>query len=294
MVLPAFDPTAITIWPYASSVDIVGKLSFPYYTEDEYLKEYKINIYQITRQIVENPVLEIGSYGYNSGEPVSENDHLRGTEYYTIDTNKIVLSNSIGANMRVCYYDQDKNFISSRTTEDEYEIDHSIGAKYFRFYTEYGFDDTSSDFIIIKTLNEEVTNFIGDSGTIIADTKNNKNVFNYKCKFEFNTMDIYYFTIDYITNNLYKDSVYYEFKVSNQETESLEVTVSNIIDEENGRIGVRILGRDSANPYVGNLVIKRSSSKDNFGIWEELKYIPVTQIANMDYTWYDYTVESGV
>jgi hypothetical protein len=152
IVLPAFDPTAITIWPYASSVDIVGKLSFPYYTEDEYLKEYKINIYQITRQIVENPVLEIGSYAYNSGEPVSENNHLRGTEYYTIDINKIVLSNSIGANMRVCYYDQDKNFISTRITEDEYEIDHSIGAKYFRFYTEYGFDDTSSDFIIINAV----------------------------------------------------------------------------------------------------------------------------------------------
>ena len=46
--------------------------------------------------------------------------------------------------------------------------------------------------------------------------------------------------------------------------------------------------------YTGQLIIRRASSKDNFTIWEDMYITSYDHVAYIDFTWYDYTIESGV
>ena len=133
-----------------------------------------------------------------------------------------------------------------------------------------------------------------DSGDIISNDYDTRNVINYTFKYNFSEGEDYYFTFSYTTQNLYSETLTYNIILVNDFTDILEAKLECIKDEENGRIGIRILGEYNAKDFIGDIVFKRCSSKTDFTIWEDLKIISVTKISNLDYVLYDYTIESGV
>jgi hypothetical protein len=46
--------------------------------------------------------------------------------------------------------------------------------------------------------------------------------------------------------------------------------------------------------FIGNLTIRRTSSKSNFKKWEDVYTTTITENAPLRLIWYDYTIESGV
>lgn len=141
---------------------------------------------------------------------------------------------------------------------------------------------------LYRRLNNEL---LTDSGLIYADNENNLNEFIYSFNYLFVNKEQYYFTIDFTTQNLYKESQTFNFKV--QEDSSIEFSLDSLTiekDEENGLLAVRII---SGNPFEGTLAISRASSLTNFTIWEDV-YTEEISTQLLSVLWKDRTVESGV
>ena len=98
--------------------------------------------------------------------------------------------------------------------------------------------------------------------------------------------------LTYTTNNLYSQSLVYLFKIAATAIRHLDLAIVVKPEEQNGRMKIDLdfqYGLKTRN----NLIIKRSSYKTNFLIWETLKYIPHT-IDDLRHIWYDTTIEHGV
>ena len=98
----------------------------------------------------------------------------------------------------------------------------------------------------------------------------------YKMIIEFYTANDYYFTKEYNFIILYKD------------TYKLNATLNAEADSENNAINIdfQLQGASS----LGNLVLRRSSNKSDFTLWE------IIHVENevKSFKWTDYTVESGI
>lgn len=137
-------------------------------------------------------------------------------------------------------------------------------------------------------------NLLTDSGLMYSNNYNNINSFTYTLKYRLNEGDIYKLTIDYTTQNLYTDHLEFPFTVVQSYAEKLDATLAYVLDDDNARLGVNIKANVGAKPIVGNITIRRSSSESNFTIWEDVHTVSVTEDQELDYTWYDYTIESGI
>jgi len=93
----------------------------------------------------------------------------------------------------------------------------------------------------------------------------------------------YYITIHYTTNNLYENTVNYQINTYFTNTTINPLNVFSAIgNEEDGYIKLTIKSK-GVNLYSNNnikpleLIIKRSSSKTNFTIWEDWKIFSYTE-----------------
>lgn len=135
---------------------------------------------------------------------------------------------------------------------------------------------------------------LSDSGLIYSNAYSNINEFNYTFEYQFNDGEYYYFTFEYETANMYTESNTYEFMVLQEGAEKLEATMTAILDNVNGRIGIHIENKIGQENFVGNITIRRASSESNFTIWEDVHTESFEENSKLDYTWYDYTIKSGV
>lgn len=133
-----------------------------------------------------------------------------------------------------------------------------------------------------------------DSGILYANNYNNINSFNYTLKYNLQLNQSYYFTVDYTTMAAYTSSEQFPFTVTQEDVEELDISISAKVDEENGRIGIVLRRSSEADLLSGTLVIRRTSSKENFTIWEDMHYIPLNAQSYINETWYDTTVESDI
>ena len=117
----------------------------------------------------------------------------------------------------------------------------------------------------IKLYNEN-QDLLTDSGVLYASTYNDVNSFNYTLKYNFMVDNTYSFTIDYTTMAGYSAQVSKEFFVTQEDTKEFDISISVAPDAENGRIGVTLKRSATAEAMIGTLVIRRSSSKENFTI----------------------------
>jgi hypothetical protein len=121
-------------------------------------------------------------------------------------------------------------------------------------------------FYRIKVYNSEDTLLL-DSGDIYSNDFTDINNFNYTIKYWFKAEHTYRFTFTYVTSNLFTDTKTYYISVLPAIQTDLGLRVKPYMDEENGRIGMRITrSKTLTNPYTGKIVIRRASSKDNYNI----------------------------
>jgi len=133
-----------------------------------------------------------------------------------------------------------------------------------------------------------------DSGDIYANEFTDINNFNYEMNYWFRADHEYYFTLTYVTQNLYTETHKYEFTVSSAEVPDLNLQIIAYKDEENGRIGMHINRSRSHGKFTGKIIIRRATAQDNFAKWEDMYISTFDHAPYIDFVWYDYTIESGV
>lgn len=129
-----------------------------------------------------------------------------------------------------------------------------------------------------------------DSGIQYIDT----NSFSYGLKYNFVAGASYKFTIECTTLNLYSAIASYEFTTATEENEILDISFSAETDEENGRIILTMKKSEVTNGFTGDLILRRTSNKSNFTIWEDLKTYSYNNATTIKETFSDTTIESGV
>ena len=135
---------------------------------------------------------------------------------------------------------------------------------------------------------------LSDSGIIYSNAYSNINEFNYTFEYAFNEGESYYFTFEYETANMYTESNTYEFMVVQEGADKLEATLTAVLDNINGCIALHIESDIGQESFVGNITIRRTSSESNFTIWEDVHTESFEENSKLNYTWYDYTIKSGV
>ena len=147
----------------------------------------------------------------------------------------------------------------------------------------------------IKLYDFETNTLLSDSGIQYSNNYNDLNSFNYTLPYNFELNKKYYFTVEYLTMANYSKIDTFNFTVILGTEDILDIAITATPDNENGRIGITIKRASTADPLFGTLVIRRSSSKNNFTIWEDLKYFTYNEaITGIKETWYDCTVESDI
>lgn len=135
---------------------------------------------------------------------------------------------------------------------------------------------------------------LSDSGIIYSNTYSNINEFNYTFEYAFNEGESYYFTFEYETANMYTESNTYEFMIVQEGADILNANLTATLDNINGCIVLNVKSKDDDDSFVGNITIRRTSSESNFTIWEDVHTKSFEENSKLDYTWYDYTIKSGV
>lgn len=143
----------------------------------------------------------------------------------------------------------------------------------------------------IKVYNFE-NELIIDTEELYGSNYVNINQLNYTLKYMFEEGEKYKIVIHYTTTNLYEETLTYMILVLQGGTKRLDATITTTLDEENSRIGIYVHGNTS-DMFTGNVMIRRTDSKSNFTIWEDV-HLERLEKETLDFTWYDNTVESGI
>lgn len=158
-----------------------------------------------------------------------------------------------------------------------YEENSDIEEEYMNFYN-------------IQIYNASTELLVFDSGDIYTN-ESCPNEINYELTYALEDGTNYQLILTYTTINEYVGTATYEFSVLQNSLDALNATITATADNDNGRIIIEIVGTES---FLGNLVIRRSSSESNFTIWQDVLIAQITTAQALDYTWYDYTCQSGI
>lgn len=186
-----------------------------------------------------------------------------------------------------------KGFENSNSTTDTIfttEVVDFVGSMYYEENNEIEKEYLKSYQILLYNNN---TNILLFNSNIIYTNEYNPNEINYTLPYNLEDGISYRVEIIYTTNNGYSDSVNYIFSVIQNSIDSLDATISAYNDESNGRIKIHIFTKSSS-VFLGNITIRRTSSESNFTIWEDVNTTTLKEDKILDYTWYDYTIKSGV
>ena len=142
-------------------------------------------------------------------------------------------------------------------------------------------------------LYDEDNNLLTDSGIIYTSAYNNPNEINYTLKYILENGSAYTVTIDIATNNYYYQTFTYNIIVIQTHENPLNALVVAENEKESGRIKLTIAST-TTDTFQGSVIIRRTSNRSNFTIWEDIytRVYPTKELIN--FTWYDCTVESGI
>ena len=141
--------------------------------------------------------------------------------------------------------------------------------------------------------NQHPDNILFNSGEIYTNIYN-PNELNYDIPYELSNGVSYTMSLTYTTNNLYTQTIDYDFTILEYGHNELRATITATTDEENGRIKIDIVSTDPEERFVGNITIRRTSSESDFHSWEDVNTIAYAAGTQLNYSWYDSTIKSGV
>lgn len=127
----------------------------------------------------------------------------------------------------------------------------------------------------------------------IYTNPHNPNEFSYELSYDLLDGVNYVMALTYTTNNLYTETINYKFTIIQYGVDKLNADITATVDEENGRIKIDIISKDTEK-FIGNLTIRRTSSESNFHKWEDVKTVTYITGTELNYSWYDTTIQSGV
>ena len=127
----------------------------------------------------------------------------------------------------------------------------------------------------------------------IYTNPHNPNEFNYELSYDLLDGVNYVMALTYTTNNLYTETINYKFTIIQYGVDKLNADITATVDEEDGRIKIDIISKDTEK-FIGNLTIRRTSSESNFHKWEDVKTVTYITGTELNYSWYDTTIQSGV
>jgi hypothetical protein len=154
---------------------------------------------------------------------------------------------------------------------------------------------------------------IYESGTVYTDASN-PNEINYNILYMFDNYTHYNMYFYYTTNNGYSNTLKMKFYISSSftsndifkdfgcELEPNEARTLLTLDLGNLANTDTMFSEENSTQKAG-IVFRRSSNKDNFKYWEDVKIIYEDELLSIIntissssriYKWYDYTIESGV
>ena len=145
----------------------------------------------------------------------------------------------------------------------------------------------------IKLYHELTDTLLLDSGEQFSNEYVDTNAIKYDINYSIEENKDYYFTLEYTTNALYTQILTYHFSCIPGSSTDYGLNISIKQEEENGRVKVRIT-RTSNSAFTGKVIIRRASNKNNFTTWEDMYIQSVNAIEDIDFTWYDYTIENGI
>lgn len=139
---------------------------------------------------------------------------------------------------------------------------------------------------------EDSSNLIVDTGEIYTNI-NNPNNFYYQINEELLDSIDYIMQFTYITNNSYTETKKYNFIIIEYGFDKLNVSLTAFPDQENGRVIIQITPINEQD-FIGNVTIRRTSSKSDFHKWEDLKNFTFLESRPLEFSFSDNTIESGI
>ena len=155
--------------------------------------------------------------------------------------------------------------------------------------------DQLSNYQIKLYNNEDTSNpeLVLDSGIIYTNSSQNSNQLNYTLDYLLEPGTAYLLTISIETRNYYFQTFDYTLLIVQATDNPLNANIIAENDAEMGSIKVSIAATEFQN-FTGSVIIRRTSSKSNFNIWEDVYERVYNVEDNINFVWYDITVQSGV
>lgn len=140
-----------------------------------------------------------------------------------------------------------------------------------------------------------------ESNTLLYQTEEiypispGSNEINYELIYDFQDAVDYTFKLTYTTLDGYIDSISRDFYIiqTGALADKIPADINIFEDSNNGRIKVKITA-NTEDTFLGNIVIRRTSSQSQFHKWEDVRIISYADFGKIDITWYDKTIKSGV
>lgn len=137
-------------------------------------------------------------------------------------------------------------------------------------------------------------NLLTDSGILYTNNYDNRNNISYTFIYNFEVGSSYYYTIEYTTQNLYTETISFPFEMVQGTDQSYNLLLTGYVEAEEGIIDIQVRRSTSQESLTGKILIRRSSSKNNFKTWEDIHSEEINEEQEIDITWADKTVESGI
>lgn len=153
------------------------------------------------------------------------------------------------------------------------------------------------DSVQVKLFKKELGEDSGKNHSveIFQDTTAFKSEFKYVFKEAIEDGVSYVIKFTYVTNGGYQESKNYTFKVIQYGIDKINANIFATADDAEGRIKVEVKALETVKEdFIGKITIRRTSSESNFAEWEDVHNVLLTEAKELDYTWYDYTIKSGV
>lgn len=149
----------------------------------------------------------------------------------------------------------------------------------------------------ILLYDSSMTEILQDSKEKYSNIYSNPNQIYYKIKYNLKHEGKYVLKVQLQTNNLYEWEETYAFTMNLVQYTTLDSSNYHIQaqpDDRGGRVKVKVTSDQKPKQLGMNLIIRRSCSKDNFNVWEDVYTFLAKSTEVVNLTWYDMTIESGV